>query len=94
LLTEPVSKEVDAYVRQCIDLVWYMYMYIQQPHMEIMWAKPGEKLNKEVFLLKSTICVLLCTQCTKMIISNRNTISTSQCPLLLKTLHNVSFDTW
>ena len=48
LLTEPVSKEVDAYVRQCIDLVWYMC--IQQPPMEIMWAKPGEKINKEVFL--------------------------------------------
>ena len=48
LLTEPVSKEVEAYVLQCIDLVWYMC--IQQPPMEIMWAKPGEKFNKEVFL--------------------------------------------
>jgi hypothetical protein len=47
LLTEPVSKEVEAYVRQCIDLVWYMC--IQQPPMEIMWAKPGEKFNREVF---------------------------------------------
>ena len=48
LLAEPVSKDVEAYVRQCIDLVWYMC--IQQPPMEIMWAKPGEKINKEVFL--------------------------------------------
>ena len=48
LLTEPVSKEVEAYVRQCIDLVWNMC--IQQPPMEIMWAKPGEKFNREVFL--------------------------------------------
>ena len=47
MLTEPVSKEVEAYVRQCIDLVWYMC--IQQPPMEIMWAKPGEKFNREVF---------------------------------------------
>ena len=47
LLLEPVSKDVEAYVRQCIDLVWYMC--IQQPPMEIMWAKPGEKFNREVF---------------------------------------------
>jgi hypothetical protein len=37
LLSEPVSEDVVAYVRQCIDLVWYMC--IQQPPMEIMWAK-------------------------------------------------------
>ena len=47
LLSESVSKDVEAYVRQCIDLVWYMC--IQQPPMEIMWAKPGEKFNREVF---------------------------------------------
>ena len=47
LLAEPVSKDVEAYVRQCIDLIWYMC--IQQPPMEIMWAKPGEKFNREVF---------------------------------------------
>jgi hypothetical protein len=47
LLTEAVSKEVEAYVWQCIDLVWYMC--IQQPPMELAWAKPGEKFNREVF---------------------------------------------
>ena len=47
LLSESVSKDVESYVRQCIDLVWYMC--IQQPPMEIMWAKPGEKFNREVF---------------------------------------------
>ena len=46
LLTEPVSKEVEAYVRQCIDLVWNMC--IQQPPMEIMWAD----LSQFVYLVE------------------------------------------
>ncbi|XP_052078858.1 uncharacterized protein LOC127716652 [Mytilus californianus] len=42
-----IGKELTEYVDNCVNLIWYMCM--QQPPMEIVWGKPGEKFNKEMF---------------------------------------------
>ncbi|CAG2212514.1 unnamed protein product [Mytilus edulis] len=42
-----IGKELKEYVDNCVNLIWYMC--IQQPPMEIVWGKHGEKFNKEMF---------------------------------------------
>ncbi|XP_052078865.1 uncharacterized protein LOC127716654 isoform X4 [Mytilus californianus] len=42
-----IGKELKEYVDNCVNLIWYMC--IQQPPMEIVWGKRGEKFNKEMF---------------------------------------------
>ncbi|XP_076071199.1 uncharacterized protein LOC143042663 [Mytilus galloprovincialis] len=42
-----IGKEIKEYVDNCVNLIWYMC--IQQPPMEIVWGKRGEKFNKEMF---------------------------------------------
>ncbi|CAC5404534.1 unnamed protein product [Mytilus coruscus] len=42
-----IGKELKEYVDNCTNLIWYMC--IQQPPMEIVWGKRGEKFNKEMF---------------------------------------------
>ncbi|XP_052078862.1 uncharacterized protein LOC127716654 isoform X1 [Mytilus californianus] len=42
-----IGKELKEYVDNCVNLIWYMC--IQQPPMEIVWGKRGDKFNKEMF---------------------------------------------